>query len=169
MVEGGCNQPMTNSSATTAQTPTLPQLNSPFVDEGGIIQQVWYRFLVSLANKTGLGVATNLIAYVEYNATTGILTAYSASTNQPIGEINLNDNPGLAPVVETPTISPFVFTAKSSGTLFSSGGTIQISRNNGMLLPANTPNAGGATPLRTGDSVSISWSGGAPEVTWFAD
>ena len=79
---------MTNSSFTTAQTPTIPTIDEPFVDDNGIIQSPWYRLLVALLSKTGAPYGVPNIAYIVQNAN-GTLSVYNAGTNVLIGNLVL--------------------------------------------------------------------------------
>ena len=75
--------------------------------------------------------------------------------------------PGSAAQPQVTGVSPFTFTATSSGNLLCSGGTVTFSRNGGVTYyPANAANAGGSFFLSAGDIVQVSWSGGAPNIVW---
>jgi hypothetical protein len=72
-----------------------------------------------------------------------------------------------APVVLTPTASPFSYTAPWDGTLFASGGGIEsMMLKRGAGTPYPVGGFYGATPLRAADQVTIRYVA-APTLVFF--
>jgi len=154
---------MTNSSAASPAAPTIPQVLNPLIDASGIVSPPWYRFFVSLLNKTGAGVSTPSLVYLT-SGNSGI-TAFSAGTNKSIGTIETTGTPGQPAISTDPKISPFEYTAPDSGTLVVESGQVEISRDAGTTwLIAGL--SGGAIPLRVADQVRVTWFNSVPKITW---
>ena len=149
---------MAGSSITTG----IPQAGSPFTDPAnGVITPPWFRLLTGFFTKLGGGApSASAVYFQEIN---GEVFAYNAGTQEEIGPVGVGS--GEPGVVQVLGASPFSFTATGAGTLLADGGTVTITRG-GSTFPTNSASAGGAFPLLPSDTATISWSGGAPNVTW---
>lgn len=153
---------MSKNSYTQANNPTLPHREYPLTDATGTVQTPWHRFFTALLSKTGG--SANAVAQTGYLTTDGSgVTAFQAGTDKSLGTILLSGSPGGVAEEVPASTSPANFLAQISGTFLASSGTIQITRN-GIAFPAGA--AGGAIALRSGDQVNVSWTGGAPTLTW---
>lgn len=72
---------------------------------------------------------------------------------------------GGAVQVQSPSTSPFTFTAVYGGTLIVGSGAVAISRDNGQTwLPVSV--SGGAIPVLVNDQVQVTWYQTVPTITF---
>jgi hypothetical protein len=148
----------------------IPNLSTPMVNPDGTLATAWYRFLITLWQRTGCNRGAVQNAAVVNQAPLGAgapLTVTDALTGKTIGTIFIIGQQGGPAVPQVLTASPFEFTADNLGTLTSFGGKLELSRDLGATwFPVGL--LGGGLFLMNADQVRVSWFGATPPVvTWF--
>jgi hypothetical protein len=144
---------------------TIPKLDAPFVDPNGNITPWWFRVLNVLWTRTGGATPLPYSAYIAENPSTGNLTLYQGQQATEIGPVQTGTQAGAPPQVQSPSSSPWVFTATGSGTLVVAGGQVNIKRSTAVWHPIGLQ--GGCIPLLNGDQVQVIWYGASPPpVVW---
>lgn len=162
---------MANSVSQQNQQP-MPRIDTPFIEPGtpDIIQRTWWQLLLTLWRRAGCGptsiLTADFVVLQAPNAPNGPLEAVLASTGQSMGTIGTSTIGGNTPIQLVVTVSPFPYNAETNGTLIVYGtATMSISRDNGPFYGVS--DVGGALPMLAGDQSEITWSGTAPQVTFF--
>jgi hypothetical protein len=146
----------------------FPYLGTPLVDSNGNVSIPWYRFFVSLWRNTGgSNVPGGSAVYFVENIAGGV-DVYDTATASYIGTLVLSGRPGQPAVPQAPGASPFEYTALIQGTMVVTGAQVELSRDGATWYLVTL--TGGAVPLKTGDSIRVTWYGDEiPKVTWFPD
>ena len=143
----------------------LPKPDSLVVDGDLRASFVWYKFLYDLWNRTG-GANVVTASQVILQLTAGKLIALLASSGQQLATLLTTSSAGGTAVQQTLLGSPWTFVAPLSGTLVVASGQVEIRRGATWAIAGL---AGGALPLRTGDSARVTWYQSAPVVWWLPD
>ena len=154
--------------ANISQQP-FPKLDAPFIDDVGNVSRPWYRFLISLWQRTGAGfVVTASTVVIQLSAVTGQLQAYLAQTGEFLGNVAASDLPGGAVQKVVPGASPYIFTCLTAGTLVVFGAQVEWSRDGGATWYLVTLQ-GGPIPILLNDLVRLTWYNVAtpPSVEFF--
>ena len=135
--------PATTSGSNPSST-NIPRLNTPFVDQDGIIEKPWLRLLIGMYNKLG---GTSLTPPFVLNTPGGTPAS-----------IQLNANPQI-------------YTAPGSGMVIVWGADwVEFARDGNWytVSKVGTSISGGAIPMTTGDEIRVTWTPGnvPPTITW---
>lgn len=107
----------------------------------------------------------SLLGQFSDNAGAGSITPQNVRNVICSGQQLLS--PGAVPLGQSPTTSPFSFSAAQAGVLVVSSGEVQITRNSTTVVMSVT---GGSFTLSASDQVTVSWTGSGswsiPVVTW---
>lgn len=145
----------------------FPKLDSKIVNPDGTLDWVWYRFLISLWQRSG-GASpgpTPPQVTVTLQLNGGLLQAFEFPSGQLIGTLDILGLAGQTGEIQQPEISPWSFSSSSAGTLVVYSGKVEVSRNGEAFTPLGL--CGGAVPIRAFDSARVTWFGpDAPTVVW---
>lgn len=136
------------------------------MDEHREITIPWYRLLIALWRLAG-GSQVPIAQAVFFLLTSpGEIEAISVVTG-PIGFLQLQNQPGQAPVPQTLGASPTTFLAGVTGMMSVFAGRTDLSRDGGSTFyPISL--TGAAVPMLKGDIVKISWVGAnKPTAVWW--
>jgi hypothetical protein len=146
-------------AAPPSNTQPFPELGTPLVDANGAVSIPWYRFFVSLWQKTGgAGLITTGVYFAIVN---GLVVAYQALSKAKLGTLVMSSSAGAAAQSLTLTASPQVYTATIAGTFFTNGGQLSISRDGGASWFIFSV-TGGAVPMLNADKVKVVWEYSPP-------
>lgn len=141
----------------------FPKLDSPIIDEHGNVSIPWYRFFISLWQRTGGSTfPANIVTLVLSAGSLPILAL--SSTMKILGQ--LFTTTGGMPQALAPGASPFVWQAPGCGFVVVESGKVEISRGGVSWYQASV--VGGEFVLVQGDFIRLTWYGAdAPKVTFF--
>lgn len=148
----------------------FPQMETPMTDANGRVTRPWYRFLISMWQKTGQGTSQgSTAAYLQLSpGPTGLpVQVINATTGTVIGTVAFGSSSGGPAQPQAIAGSPFIFTAGANGTLVIFGAEAELSRDHGVTYYPATLN-GGALPMLLGDVIRVTWFNPAspPQITF---
>lgn len=148
----------------------FPNLDAQFVEQEGNLAPAAAQLLISLWLKSGgkFSQVPNGV-FIQQNPTTAgaPLTAYDVVTGATIGVLALANASGPPPEIQTPVVSPFIFTTTKVGTLVVFSGKVEI-RRTPSLVWHNVSLVGGPVPMLVNDIIRVSWFNlDPPEIVFF--
>lgn len=139
------------------------QQMGPITGPNGEPTREFRYWMLSVWQRSGSGYAPVANAVYIVNETGG-LEAFDVNGNS-LGFLQNGSQPGDPAQVQALGASPFVFVASIGGTLVSSSGKLEISRDGGVTF-YRVGLVGGAVPVLKNDQVRVSWLAGAPAVVF---
>lgn len=149
----------------------FPKLGTAFVDSDGSLARPWYRLLITMWQKLGAANSPNpsLGVYLAQAPGGGTpLTAFDSVTGASLGVVETSSSVGGPAEPQVLGASPFVFVAPTSGMLAANGGSIEISRNNGVTYyPVGFTGCGLRVLMLDRVRITYRDAANAPTVTFF--
>lgn len=146
----------------------IPKLGAAFVNPDGTVSFAWYRFLITLWQRSGSGkgaatTAANAVYFVSSAAGIG---AYLVADNTFLGYLSPSGSSGGPAVPVVAGSSPFVYSAPGPGFIIVSSGKLELSRDSGGTW-YTVGLQGGSVPVTLGDLIRVTWTTSAPTITLF--